>query len=201
MPFLWPNCSGIQEQDWPPPLPLSKTQHQFQAGFRHNVRLAFHHITTNQRTSLQKDSSRLHTILVSAFRERERERGIGGKNMIIDTTYLQIVFPERERERGRGIGGKNMIIDTTYLQIVFPTKIIYIERLTHQARFLPNTLLDYPWSLRKKQNCMQCKMWKTWPYDSTVYTFANWVLTNLRNIWYEFKSWVPKGIISIDESM
>ena len=174
MPFLWPNCSGIQEQDWPPPLPLSKTQHQFQAGFRHNVRLAFHHITTNQRTSLQKDSSRLHTILVSAFRERERERGIGGKNMIIDTTYLQIVFP---------------------------TKIIYIERLTHQARFLPNTLLDYPWSLRKKQNCMQCKMWKTWPYDSTVYTFANWVLTNLRNIWYEFKSWVPKGIISIDESM
>ena len=74
MPFLWPNCSGIQEQDWPPPLPLSKTQHQFQAGFRHNVRLAFHHITTNQRTSLQKDSSRLHTILVSAFRERERER-------------------------------------------------------------------------------------------------------------------------------
>ena len=178
MPFLWPNCSGIQEQDWPPPLPLSKTQHQFQAGFRHNVRLAFHHITTNQRTSLQKDSSRLHTILVSAFRERERER-----------------------ERERGIGGKNMIIDTTYLQIVFPTKIIYIERLTHQARFLPNTLLDYPWSLRKKQNCMQCKMWKTWPYDSTVYTFANWVLTNLRNIWYEFKSWVPKGIISIDESM
>ena len=174
MPFLWPNCSGIQEQDWPPPLPLSKTQHRFQAGFRHNVRLAFHHITTNQRTSLQKDSSRLHTILVSAFRERERERGIGGKNMIIDTTYLQIVFP---------------------------TKIIYIERLTHQARFLPNTLLDYPWSLRKKQNCMQCKMWKTWPYDSTVYTFANWVLTNLRNIWYEFKSWVPKGIISIDESM
>ena len=174
MPFLWPNCSGIQEQDWPPPLPLSKTQHRFQAGFRHNVRLAFHHITTNQRTSLQKDSSRLHTILVSAFRERERERGIGGKNMIIGTTYLQIVFP---------------------------TKIIYIERLTHQARFLPNTLLDYPWSLRKKQNCMQCKTWKTWPYDSTVYTFANWVLTNLRNIWYEFKSWVPKGIISIDESM
>ena len=105
MPFLWPNCSGIQEQDWPPPLPLSKTQHRFQAGFRHNVRLAFHHITTNQRTSLQKDSSRLHTILVRAFRERERERererGIGGKNMIIDTTYLQIVFPEREKERNR----------------------------------------------------------------------------------------------------
>jgi len=81
---------------------------------------------------------------------------------------------------------------------------MYFKRLTHQARFLSNALFNYPWSLRenkkKKMHAMQnVKNTATWFYDFFFFFCVNRVLTNLRNIRYEFKSWIPKSIISIDK--
>lgn len=96
----------------------------------------------------------------------------------------------------------------TNLQIVPSAIVIDFECSPQQACRLPNTLLDYPWPLRK-QNTRNVKcVWTlsiVWYLNSCYcglflfFSLLNWKKTNLRNVWYELESWVSKGVISINK--
>lgn len=91
----------------------------------------------------------------------------------------------------------NIILLVIYLQVVLPANIIYFKCLSHQACWLPNALLDYPWSLRKAKYELDI-----WIHINVIPSLlvVSWINnTNLRDVWYELKSWISKGVISVNK--